>query len=92
MATRRLAIARPDAITAVITQNGNAYEDGLGDFWDNLRPFWADTSKRESIRWLTGLDATKFQVYFNTELCRPSSRSSSSVVLHGRNASRKNCA
>ncbi|KAH7921556.1 alpha/beta-hydrolase [Leucogyrophana mollusca] len=64
----RLALARPAAVTAIISQNGNAYVEGLGAFWDNLRPYWADPSaeNRESIRWLTGLDATKWQ-YFTGE-------------------------
>ena len=37
----RLALERPDAITAIVTQNGNAYEEGLGSFWDPLRALWA---------------------------------------------------
>ena len=37
----RLALQRPSAVTAIITQNGNAYEDGLGSFWDPLRALWA---------------------------------------------------
>ncbi|KAH7910407.1 Alpha/Beta hydrolase protein [Hygrophoropsis aurantiaca] len=59
----RLALARPDAVTAIISQNGNAYVEGLGAFWDNLRPYWASqtTENRESIRWLTSFDATKWQ-------------------------------
>jgi len=40
----RLAIRRPDAITAIITQNGNAYEEGLGERWKVPREFWATNS------------------------------------------------
>ena len=40
----RLALQRPDAISAIVSQNGNAYDEGLGPFWDNLRPLWADDS------------------------------------------------
>ena len=29
----RLAMARPERVTAIISQNGNAYEEGLGDAW-----------------------------------------------------------
>jgi pimeloyl-ACP methyl ester carboxylesterase len=39
----RLALARPDAVTAVITQNGNGYEAGLvEEFWKPMRAFWQD--------------------------------------------------
>src|SRR5499426_4607413 len=37
----RLAMARPDRVTAIITQNGNAYEEGLGDAWGPIRQYWA---------------------------------------------------
>jgi pimeloyl-ACP methyl ester carboxylesterase len=36
----RLALQRPDAITAIISQNGNAYEEGLGDFWNPIKSWW----------------------------------------------------
>jgi pimeloyl-ACP methyl ester carboxylesterase len=39
-AALRLALQRPDAITAIISQNGNAYEEGLGDFWNPLKSWW----------------------------------------------------
>jgi pimeloyl-ACP methyl ester carboxylesterase len=42
----RLALADPDAVDGVITQNGNAYEEGfVADFWD---PIWADAAERTS--------------------------------------------
>ena len=37
----RLAIAHPERITAVVSQNGNAYEEGLGDAWGPIRKYWA---------------------------------------------------
>ncbi|EED14099.1 hydrolase, putative [Talaromyces stipitatus ATCC 10500] len=40
-----LSLKRPEAIQAIITQNGNAYEDGLGDFWNPLRQYWASGDK-----------------------------------------------
>jgi pimeloyl-ACP methyl ester carboxylesterase len=48
----RLALRRPDAVTAIITQNGNAYEDGLGERWKVPREFWATNSPqlRTAIR------------------------------------------
>ncbi|KAK4937949.1 hypothetical protein LTR10_021514 [Elasticomyces elasticus] len=48
----RLALERPQAITAIISQNGNAYEDGLSSFWDPLRQLWAtsDPVKEKELR------------------------------------------
>jgi pimeloyl-ACP methyl ester carboxylesterase len=37
----RLAMAHPDRITAIVSQNGNAYEEGLGDAWAPIRKYWA---------------------------------------------------
>src|ERR1700735_5109552 len=37
----RLAMAHPERITAIISQNGNAYEEGLGDAWGPIRKYWA---------------------------------------------------
>jgi pimeloyl-ACP methyl ester carboxylesterase len=48
----RLALKRPDAVMAIITQNGNAYEAGLGERWKVPREFWATNSPqlRTAIR------------------------------------------
>ncbi len=37
----RLAMAHPDRVTAIVSQNGNAYEEGLGDAWGPIRTYWA---------------------------------------------------
>jgi pimeloyl-ACP methyl ester carboxylesterase len=37
----RLAMAHPNRITAIISQNGNAYEEGFGDAWGPIRRYWA---------------------------------------------------
>jgi pimeloyl-ACP methyl ester carboxylesterase len=37
----RLAMAHPQRVTAIVSQNGNAYEEGLGDAWDPIRKYWA---------------------------------------------------
>jgi pimeloyl-ACP methyl ester carboxylesterase len=37
----RLAMAHPERVTAIISQNGNAYEEGLGDAWAPIRKYWA---------------------------------------------------
>jgi pimeloyl-ACP methyl ester carboxylesterase len=59
----RLALERPDAVTAFVSQNGNAYVEGLGSFWDGVKKYWEDpkAENREALQWLTGFDATKFQ-------------------------------
>jgi len=48
----RLAMAHPDRVTAIISQNGNAYEEGLGDAWSPIRTYWASpTAKnRQTLR------------------------------------------
>lgn len=45
----RLALERPDDVTAIISQNGNCYEEGLGKPWDAMREFWR-TGNDEGIR------------------------------------------
>ncbi|MFC3443655.1 alpha/beta fold hydrolase [Sphingobium rhizovicinum] len=59
----RLAIKHPDRVSGLIVQNGNAYEEGLGAFWDPIKAYWKSGSAkdREAQGWLVGLDATKFQ-------------------------------
>jgi pimeloyl-ACP methyl ester carboxylesterase len=37
----RLAMAHPERITAIVSQNGNAYEEGLGEAWGPIRKYWA---------------------------------------------------
>jgi pimeloyl-ACP methyl ester carboxylesterase len=53
----RLAMARPERVTGIVSQNGNAYEEGLGDAWAPIRRYWSEptSENRESIR--KGLNA-----------------------------------
>jgi pimeloyl-ACP methyl ester carboxylesterase len=48
----RLAMRRPERITAIISQNGNAYLEGLSDGWDPIRAYWKDPSvaNRDALR------------------------------------------
>lgn len=48
----RLAMAHPDKITGIITQNGNAYEEGLGDVWAPIQRYWHEPSaeNRNAVR------------------------------------------
>lgn len=59
----RLAAKNPERVTALIVQNGNAYNEGLEQFWDPIKTYWGTggLTEREAIRWLTSLAATKWQ-------------------------------
>jgi pimeloyl-ACP methyl ester carboxylesterase len=59
----RLALRHPERVTALVVQNGNAYEAGLSPFWDSLKAYWADGSadKRDALRQLMSATVTKFQ-------------------------------
>lgn len=48
----RLAVAHPERVTAIVSQNGNAYEEGLGDSWAPIRRYWSDPSaeNRDVVR------------------------------------------
>ena len=48
----RLAMARPERVTAIVSQNGNAYEEGLGDAWAPIRRYWSEptSENRETVR------------------------------------------
>ncbi len=48
----RLAMAHPERVVAIVSQNGNAYEEGLGDAWGPIRKYWAapTAENREVIR------------------------------------------
>jgi len=60
----RLAMSRPERITAIVSQNGNAYEEGLGDAWGPIRTYWATPTaeNREVIRKnILNFDGTRWQ-------------------------------
>ncbi|SMP12364.1 alpha/beta fold hydrolase [Shimia sagamensis] len=59
----RLALKEPQAIEALIIQNGNAYEEGLLEFWDVFRTYWTDATdeNRESLRGFLNVGATEWQ-------------------------------
>jgi pimeloyl-ACP methyl ester carboxylesterase len=60
----RLAMARPERVTAIVSQNGNAYEAGLGDAWGPIRKYWAEPTaeNREVIRQnILNLEGTRWQ-------------------------------
>ncbi len=60
----RLATRHPDQIQAIISQNGNAYDEGLAPFWaEYLVPYWKDRNleTEAKVRQLLTLASTKFQ-------------------------------
>ena len=48
----RLAMAHPERVTAIVSQNGNAYEEGLGEAWAPIRRYWREPTpeNRETLR------------------------------------------
>lgn len=59
----RLATAAPEKVEALIVQNGNAYDEGLLEFWDPIKAYWADPTaeNRNALRGLLTLGATQWQ-------------------------------
>jgi pimeloyl-ACP methyl ester carboxylesterase len=59
----RLALKHPERITALIVQNGNAYDEGLKEFWDPIKAYWSDHSEehRKALYVLVAPETTKFQ-------------------------------
>ena len=65
----RMFAADPERVSGFIIQNGNAYEEGLRDFWDPIKAFWADPSAEngDKLRGFLTLDATKWQYTHGTK-------------------------
>ncbi|MGC1585334.1 MAG: alpha/beta hydrolase [Rhodomicrobium sp.] len=59
----RLATRRPEHIAAIISQNGNAYEEGLSDGWNPIRAYWQDPSQanRDALRAFLAPETTHWQ-------------------------------
>jgi pimeloyl-ACP methyl ester carboxylesterase len=59
----RLAVQHPERITAIISQNGNAYEEGLSDGWTPIRAYWEDPSpvNRNALRAFLTPQTTRWQ-------------------------------
>jgi pimeloyl-ACP methyl ester carboxylesterase len=65
----RLALSHPERITSIISQNGNAYNEGLGAFWDPVKVLWASNnsaSARDALRPFLELNGTKSQYFDGT--------------------------
>ena len=59
----RLAVRHPERITAIISQNGNAYEEGLSDGWTPIGAYWEDPSpaNRKALRAFLTPETTRWQ-------------------------------
>lgn len=59
----RLALKHPERVTAIISQNGNAYEEGLSDGWNPIRAYWQEPSpaNREALRKMLSPETTRWQ-------------------------------
>ncbi len=66
----RLATAHPDRVEALIIQNGNAYEEGLLEFWNPIRAYWAERTPENAapLRDFLKPDATKWQYTHGTRM------------------------
>jgi len=59
----RLATWHPERVTAIISQNGNAYQEGLSDGWQPIRAYWEDPSQanRDALRTFLAPETTVWQ-------------------------------
>jgi len=59
----RLAMWHPERIVAIISQNGNAYKEGLSDGWNPIRAYWEDPSaaNRNALRTFLAPETTRWQ-------------------------------
>ncbi len=76
----RMALKFPDRISAIVSQNGNAYEEGLSNGWDPIRAYWRDPSQanRDALRAFLKPETTTFQYTHgvtDTSLVSPDGRS-----------------
>ncbi len=59
----RIALKHPERVAAIVSQNGNAYEEGLSDGWNPIRAYWREPSQknRDALRSLLTPETTLFQ-------------------------------
>ena len=59
----RLAMERPERVTAIVSQNGNAYEEGLGDAWRPIQRYWREPTveHRNAIRAALNLEGLRHE-------------------------------
>jgi len=59
----RLALLHPERVQGLVVQNGNAYEEGLLEFWDPIKKYWADATQenRAALYFLSDAKSTRWQ-------------------------------
>lgn len=59
----RIAMDHPERVTGIISQNGNAYEEGLSDGWNPIRAYWNEPSQanRDALRMMLQPETTRWQ-------------------------------
>ncbi len=64
----RLAVRHPQRVEALIIQNGNAYDEGLRDFWKPIKAYWKNktTENADALRQLLTIEATRWQYTHGT--------------------------
>ncbi|HYL92124.1 MAG TPA: alpha/beta hydrolase [Alphaproteobacteria bacterium] len=82
----RLALAHPERITAIISQNGNAYEEGLSQGWNPIQKYWKEPTpeNRAALRDFLTPEATKSQYLYGVQdeaLVAPEAYSLDSALL-----------
>ena len=82
----RLALAHPERITAIISQNGNAYEEGLSEGWNPIQKYWKEptTENRLALREFLKPEATQWQYQHgvpDTTLVAPEAYALDSALL-----------
>ena len=82
----RLALAHPERVTAIISQNGNAYEEGLSEGWNPIQKYWREPTEenRAALRDLLKPEATKSQYFYGVQdvtLVAPESYELDSALL-----------
>lgn len=81
----RLAIRHPERVTAIVSQNGNAYEEGLSAGWNPIQKYWADPSpeNRAALKAFLAPESTKWQYTHGTDESRvaPESYALDSALL-----------
>src|SRR5215472_2014635 len=76
----RLALRHPDRIVGIVSQNGNAYEEGLSEAWNPIRAYWREPNqaRRDALRSFLSPETTLFQYTHGVEepaLISPDGRS-----------------
>ena len=82
----RLALAHPERITAIISQNGNAYEEGLSQGWNPIQKYWKEPTaeNRTALREFLKPEATRWQYFHGVQdatLVAPESYELDSALL-----------